>query len=169
MHDPDESDPQRLLDYQELSAPERYAAWLDAVAREGRLWVAVSGEYVLTLFDDDGQELLPVWPSAETARASLAPAANLKDYAPASHELAAWRERAVPALEQDGLLVGVFPNAQRQCAVIEPAQVLAHLDALLVDGAVGDGADKSGDTADSGIDLEQARRALAQKFAQPKD
>ncbi|MBX9401211.1 DUF2750 domain-containing protein [Lysobacter sp. BMK333-48F3] len=169
MHDLDESDPQRLLDYLELSAPERYAAWLDAVAREGRLWVAVSGDYVLTLFDEDGQELLPVWPSAETAQASLASAAKLRDYAPASRELAAWRERAVPALDQDGLLVGVFPNAQRQCAAVAPAQVLAHLDALLADQA-GDGeADEAGDSAAEGIDLEQARRALAQKFAQPKD
>jgi len=168
MHDLDESDPQRLLDYLELSAPERYAAWLDAVAREGRLWVAVSGEYVLTLFDDEGQELLPVWPSAETARASLAPAPNLQDYAPAPRELAAWRERAVPALAEAGVLVGVFPNAQRQCAAVEPAQVLAHLDELLADPAGGDGAEPTEDTAADGIDLEQARLALAQKFAKPK-
>ena len=168
MHDTDESDPQRLLDYLELSAPERYAAWLDAVAREGRLWIAVSGDYVLTLFDEDGQELLPVWPAAETAQASLASAAKLRDYAPASRELAVWRERAVPALDQDGLLVGVFPNAQRQCAAVAPAQALAHLDALLAGVADGDDADPADPADADGIDLEQARRALAQKFAQPK-
>ena len=43
----------------------------------GRFWVAESGEYLLTLFDGDGQELLPAWPSAATSRSpSTSPRAS---------------------------------------------------------------------------------------------
>ncbi|MGH8081809.1 MAG: DUF2750 domain-containing protein [Lysobacter sp.] len=166
-----QADPgQELLDYLQLSGPERYAAFLDAVSREGRLWVAESGEYVLTLFDEERNELLPVWPSADTARASLAQAPHLKGYVPVARELASWRERAAPALEQAGVSVGVFPNATMQCAVVAASQVLAHLDALLADDGLdsGDNEDSDGSEASPQLDLEQAQRALAQKFAKPR-
>ncbi|MGO1070877.1 DUF2750 domain-containing protein [Lysobacter sp. CA199] len=152
---------QELLDYLQLSGPERYAAFLAEVSAGGRLWVAESGEYVLTLFDDQRNELLPVWPSADTARAALAQAPHLKGYAPVVRELAAWRERAAPALSEAGVSVGVFPDAAMQCAVVAPSELLAHLDALLADD--GDGEDETSRE----LDLEQARRALAQKFAKP--
>lgn len=160
---------QELLEDQALSAAERYAAFLAAVADSGRFWVAESGEYLLTLFDGDGQELLPAWPSAATAHAALAQARaqspNLAGYAPAPRELAAWRERAAAAMDEAGVGVGTFPDLAMQCAVVAPAQLLEHLDAVIADA--GAAADESADAAPA-LDLAQAQRALAQKFAKPK-
>lgn len=169
------SDPQfeqELLDYQALSAAERYAALVDAVARDGRFWVAESGEYLLTLFDADGQELLPAWPSAATARAALAQAPKLAGYAPAARELAAWRERAAAAMGEAGVGIGAFPDTAMQCAVVAPAQWLEHLDAVIADDDGGEaqaGATQTSDEdAPAALDLAQAQRALAQKFAKPR-
>lgn len=161
---------QELLDDQGLSAAERYAAFLAAVADSGRFWVAESGEYLLTLFDSDEQELLPAWPSAATARAALAQTPTLAGYAPALRELAAWRERAAAAMGEAGVGVGVFPDTGMQCAVVAPAQLLEHLDAVIADDA--GGATLAGEAGDDGapapLDLAQAQRALTQKFAKPK-
>ncbi len=175
MTSPHPSDPRlsdedaRLLDYAGLSAGERYAAFVEALARTGRFWVAESGEYLLTLFDQDGAELLPAWPSAATARASLAEAPGLGGYAPVARELAAWRERAI-SMDQAGVQLGVFPNAAMQCAASTAAALLAHVDAVIADGdESGDGerVDRAGD--DAGPDLDAARQALAQKFAKPRE
>jgi hypothetical protein len=163
MNETDRAAEQELLDYAPLSGPERYAAFVAAVAHTGRLWVAESGEFVLTLFDDDGQELLPVWPSTGTARAALAAAPKLKGYAPVLRELDAWRSQAAPALTEAGLGVGVFPNTTMQCAVVTPAELLGHVDAVIADD--GEPLDEDGD---GGLDLERAQRELAQKFAKPK-
>ncbi|QQQ01569.1 DUF2750 domain-containing protein [Lysobacter enzymogenes] len=172
---------QELLEDQALSAAERYAAFLAAVADSGRFWVAESGEYLLTLFDGDGQELLPAWPSAATARAALAQARaqspNLAGYAPAARELSAWRERAAAAMDEAGVGVGAFPDLAMQCAVVAPAQLLEHLDALIAESdadAATDADETDGDAGDdsagapAALDLAQAQRALAQKFAKPK-
>ncbi|MEH6418405.1 DUF2750 domain-containing protein [Pseudomonas sp. CGJS7] len=159
---------QRLMEYAELSGAERYAAFLESVARTGRFWVAVAGEFVLTLFDEDGQELLPAWPSAATARAALARAPQLHEYAPAPRELAQWREHAATAMSQAKVGVGVFPNAQMQSAVVETSQLLAHLDEVLAEDGSLDGEDTDGDEAE-GLDLERAQRELMRKFAKPKD
>lgn len=160
---------QELLEAQALSAAERYAAFLAAVADGGRFWVAESGEYLLTLFDGDGQELLPAWPSAATANAALAQARaqspKLAGYAPAPRELPAWRERAAAAMGEAGVGVGVFPDAAMQCAVVAPAQLLEHLDAVVADA---DAAQDAAEPAAAGLDLAQARHALAQKFAKPR-
>ncbi|SDX84160.1 DUF2750 domain-containing protein [Lysobacter enzymogenes] len=157
---------QELLDDQGLSAAERYAAFLAAVADSGRFWVAESGEYLLTLFDGEEQELLPAWPSAATARAALTQAPTLAGYAPAPRELAVWRERAAAAMGEAGVGVGVFPDTAMQCAVVAPAQLLEHLDALIADAGAAPGESEG---ASTGLDLAQAQRALAQKFAKPKE
>lgn len=156
---------QELLDDQTLPAAERYAAFVAAVAADGRFWVAESGEYLLTLFDADGQELLPAWPSAATARAALAQAPKLAGYAPAVRELATWRERAAAAMDEAGVGVGVFPDLAMQCAVVSSAQLLEHLDAVIADDA---GASTAAEPTPDKLDLAQAQRALAQKFAKPK-
>lgn len=164
-----DSDPQfeqELLDYQDLSASERYAAFVDALARERRFWVAESDDYLLTLFDADDRELLPAWPSAATARAALAQAPTLAGYVPAVRELAAWRERAAAAIEQAGVGIGAFPDTRMQCVVIAPAQLLEHVDAVIADEAGAASPDSDADAA--GLDLAQAQRALAQKFAKPR-
>lgn len=161
MNDPTHDD-ESLLDYLPLSGPERYAAFVAAVSRAGRLWIAQSGEYVLTLFDEERNELLPVWPDADTARAALAQAAHLSGYAPAERALAGWRERAAPALSADGIGVGVFPNAAMQCAVVTPTQLLAHIDAVVADETA-----TPGEAAAEGLDLQQAQRELARKFGKP--
>jgi len=162
MNEADRAAEQELLDYAQLSGPERYAAFVAAIAGTGQLWIAESGEFVLTLFDADGQELLPVWPSTGTARAALAAAPNLKGYAPVLRELEAWRAKAAPALTEAGLGVGVFPNTTMQCAVVTPAELLGHIDAVLADES------EQEDDGDGGLDLERAQRELAQKFAKPK-
>ncbi|WP_206409611.1 hypothetical protein, partial [Lysobacter enzymogenes] len=85
-------------------------------------------------------------------------------YAPAPRELAAWRERAAAAMGEAGVGVGVFPDTAMQCAVVAPAQLLEHLDALIADA--GAAPDESAGAA-AALDLAQAQRALAQKFAKP--
>lgn len=164
---------QQLLEYVQLSGAERYAAFLESAARTGRFWVAVSGEYVLTLFDEDEQELLPAWPSAATARASLARAPQLHAYAPAERELSVWREQAAVAMAEAGVVVGVFPNEAMQSVAVEPGLLLTHIDEVIAedsaldeDDEISDGDDARTD-AEPGLDLQRAQRELARKFAKP--
>ncbi|ATE70051.1 DUF2750 domain-containing protein [Lysobacter capsici] len=172
MNEQDRLAEQQLLEYVQLSGAERYAAFLESVARTGKFWVAVSGEFVLTLFDEDGQELLPAWPSAATARASLVRAPQLQAYAPAERELSAWRDRAAASMREAGVVVGVFPNERMHSAAVDVAQLLAHLDDVLADEGELDGEDDDAAAEpgpDAGLDLERAQRELAQKFAKPRE
>lgn len=183
MNEQDRLAEQELLDYLPLSGAERYAAFLASVARTGKFWVAMSGEFVLTLFDEDDQELLPVWPSAATARASLVRAPQLQAYAPAERELQRWREHAVASLVEARVALSVFPNERMQSVAVAATELLEHLDAVLADddaldeGALEDGepgddattAQTSKAAGDAGLDLQRAQRELAQKFAKPRE
>jgi hypothetical protein len=79
-----------------LPGPERYRFFMESFGRTGSLWIAESDEAVLTLFDDNESELLPVWPSRDLLTATLGEDQISSGYKPVRRTMAHWQKRTLP-------------------------------------------------------------------------
>ncbi len=112
---------------EKLDCESRYEIFLSMVAEEREIWVLVNDEqeFLKIHSEDHDIEYLPVWPHAdftkyhcETSSQKLYPK-NIS----APQFFAKW----IPGLVNDGLKVGVFPNAESEVWIMEPSEVKSDL------------------------------------------
>jgi hypothetical protein len=112
-----------------LPPPARYEYFVKRVADWEAIWSLGSDEGYAVMGDDDGHELLPVWPHELFAAASATgdwTANKLRRI-----DLDAWMERWLPGLERDGRMVAVFPSPNRKGVVVPPERLRHDLQAEL--------------------------------------
>jgi hypothetical protein len=114
-----------------LPGPERYRAFIAHIARTKVLWIVESATSTLTLEDSGGRVLLPVWPTRQLAADALTPEETAEGFVAQSRSLEDWLGRSTPALVREAVLVGVFPNAARQCPVVPAARLADDLKACM--------------------------------------
>lgn len=112
------------------------AAFFTEVVRAQLVWtVRDDGGYPAPV-SASGARSMPFWSSEARVRRIIE---NVPDYAgfvPETIELAAWRERWLPGLERDGLLVGLnWTGARATGYDVEPTTALAHLAHAVGDGS----------------------------------
>jgi hypothetical protein len=125
-----------LTNKQELSiqraksadATTRYIAFIELVAETETLWILESQDYVLTLDSEDGEELLPVWPSESLAHDAIESDEAEGGFQAVSRTLQQWLEKSVPNLVSENVLVGVFPDKRRKCPVIAADKLASDLE-----------------------------------------
>lgn len=110
-----------------LTGPERYKMLMQIVSETKLLWIVESESSVLTLWNDEQVELLPVWPSKELAAKCLTKSEIDEGFSPVSRNLEQWLSKTTPAIIREGILVGAFPNLSRACAQIKPEIFAEHL------------------------------------------
>lgn len=98
----------------------RYQYWLEQVVAARQIWILTDDDGCVMLNTDD-EDLVPVWPSEESAQAWAT--GDWADCQPLSISLAKWHSRWTYGLADDELAVVVYPNAEMEGLVIDPEEL----------------------------------------------
>lgn len=109
-----------------LPAEARYDFLIKTLLQNEQLWT-LRGEAGTVLMSCEGVECLPIWPHAEFAQQWASD--DWADCQPLAIDLAAWLERWLPGLQEDGLALAVFPGKKEEGIVLEPLEMLEILSA----------------------------------------
>jgi len=112
-----------------LDGAHRYLYCVKKIADEQRLYSLKSNAGWALAANDDGDELVPIWP--HEAFASLCADGAWQDYSPQAIGIDEWLARWIPGIERDGRLIAVFPTAQKKGVAVNAADFLKHLQAEL--------------------------------------
>ena len=110
-----------------LSADERYSYFIRRVADFEELWTLRREEGFVLYGDDNGHELVPVWPHRRFAEACADSAWD--ETAAFKIDLDRWLAAWTPGLEVDGRLVTVFPLPNYKGIVVSSEKLAADLTA----------------------------------------
>ncbi len=97
----------------------RYEYFVKRVADREEVWSLWNDGWLLA-GDDQGNEIVPVWPHP-----TFAEACALEEWAdsqPRAVEISAWLERWLPGMARDGRLVAVFPTPTVRSGVVVPPE-----------------------------------------------
>jgi hypothetical protein len=107
-----------------MSAPDRYSVFVRRVADWQEVWSLPSSNGWRLMADENGTEIVPVWPHkqfaaacANTSLEEVAAAINLDD----------WLEKWLPGIMNDGRLVAVFPVPTGEGVVVTADRLRADL------------------------------------------
>lgn len=109
-----------------LSAPKRYEHWLKKVADNEELWSLTDRGNWALMRDDEGKELVPVWP--HRAYALNCASGEWEGYEPRTISLDTWLQRWIPGMKRDGRLVAVFPVSNGKGVSVDPERLRADLE-----------------------------------------
>ena len=107
-----------------LPAQSRYDFLLKAIVENQTVWTLSSDQGVV-LMSSDGDDCLPIWPAAEFAQQWASD--DWSDCEPLAIDLDAWQQRWLPGMQQDGLVIAVFPGQREEGIVLEPLDLLEAL------------------------------------------
>jgi hypothetical protein len=111
-------------------------AFYREVATHGFVWgIRDAGGFPAPL-NTDGKRAMPFWSLESRALAVVNGVPAYKGFSPYPIEWAVFRERWVPGLTKDGLLVGINWSGSRASGFdVEPIEMQRNVEALLNEGA----------------------------------
>ena len=104
-----------------LPPPQQYAYFVKRVADWGEVWSLFCQRGWVLAGDDEGNELVPVWPHERFAAACVTGAWS--DALPRAIKLADWLERWTPGMIRDGRKVAVFPRPNGKGMPVAPERL----------------------------------------------
>ncbi len=109
-----------------LPAPRRYAYCIKRVADWYEIWSLRTDDGWALAHDDEGNEVIPIWPAARYAAAcSKGYWSNDKPKAICMDD---WLQKWIPGMLQDGALVAVFPSPDDKGVVVTPDRLRSDLE-----------------------------------------
>jgi hypothetical protein len=112
-----------------LDASARYAHFIKQVADSEVVWGLQDSEGWISLVDDAGAELLPVWPHERYAQ--LFSTDRYPTAMALPIPLDEWLDNWLSNLEEDGCQVAVFPTPSGTGAAVDAARMRTDLEAEL--------------------------------------
>ncbi|WP_224369130.1 DUF2750 domain-containing protein [Hyalangium versicolor] len=105
--------------------PERRHAWfLQRVRESGEVWGLYAEGWALA-FDDEGRDVLPLWPTAASAR--LCATRLWEGFEPRCIPLPELVEQLLPELAEEGIPLGTFFTPQGEGWPVTAAELRAQL------------------------------------------
>jgi|SRR5215203_1575542 len=101
-----------------LPAQRRYAYLLKRVVDWERIWSLGTEEGWALSSDDEGHELVPVWPHERFAAACAE--GSWGGYEPRAIALSVWLGRWIPGMQRDQRMVSAFPTPGGQSVRVSP-------------------------------------------------
>ena len=102
-----------------LSGQGRYEHFIKRIADWEELWGLKDNNGWVTSEDDDGNKSIPFWPHPEYAK--LCAEGQWKGNEETSIDLKSFIEKWLPGMEQDNLLVAVFPTPSGKSVYVQPS------------------------------------------------
>ncbi|GAA3536629.1 DUF2750 domain-containing protein [Zobellella aerophila] len=100
---------------------ERFNHFVARVCEHQELWILTDEHGCMMLTSDDDEDCIPVWPHADYARDWARD--DWSHCTPEALSLQVWLARWVPGMEEDELLVAVFPTLDETGVVVEPREL----------------------------------------------
>jgi len=119
--------PTQVQTFNQLSADERYDAFIKAVTEGGPVW-SLSSDEGWAIISDEDTEYLPVWPNSELANTWATD--GYADCAPKAIEKIDWIEKWLPGMIEDGLQIAVCPDIEGEGIVISAEEVFETLEPM---------------------------------------
>lgn len=92
-----------------LTAGDRYEYFIQCCAQYDEVWGLVVGEDGWLIFNDvDGDEIFPVWPTAEHANACCFDEHKQQQALPKAIKLRSFIDNCIPDMHREDILFGVF-------------------------------------------------------------
>lgn len=114
----------RLQALLELPPARRHAWFLQRVRETGEVWGLYAEGWALA-FDDEGRDVLPLWPTPDSARLC---ATNLwEGFEPRLIPLKQLVEELLPDLAEEGIPLGIFFTPQGQGLPVTAAELREQL------------------------------------------
>jgi hypothetical protein len=108
-----------------LDPQKRYSYCIKQAADNNALWSLASGDGWVLAHDDDGRELVPVWPHEQFA--ALCANGIWAGSAPKPVDIDVWLDRWTPGMEKDHRAVAVFPTPQDRGIPVKPDRLAEDL------------------------------------------
>ncbi len=109
-----------------FSGSQRYEYFIKKVADWETVWSLKKENGWVLAADDQGHELVPVWPHERFALACAA--GNWAACGPSPIDIATWLERWIPGVLRDRRLVAVFPTPSDHGVVVSPERLKEDLE-----------------------------------------
>jgi len=119
---------------QAREAQERFDHFLEKVVDWEEIWSLADGEGCVMLTTEDGESCLPVWPHPDYALDWATE--GWEGCEPLKIDLESWFERWSPGLEEDGILVAVFPRLDDEGVLLSSRELSEAIEVMF--GAGGD-------------------------------
>lgn len=113
-----------------LSASKRYAYFIKKVSDWKQIWSLRNQEGWVLAGDEQGNELVPVWPHERFASACAV--SNWKECEPSLIELSVWLTRWIPGILNDRRLIAVFPTPSHRGIIVSPERLKLDLESELL-------------------------------------
>ncbi|MGO1245885.1 MAG: DUF2750 domain-containing protein [Oceanisphaera sp.] len=100
---------------------ERYNHFVNKVVEHQEMWILTDEHGCMMLTSDEDEDCIPMWPHADYAKTWA-----VDDWAacqPEAINMQTWQSRWLPGMEEDELLVAVFPVAEAAGALVEPSEL----------------------------------------------
>ena len=106
---------------EQLNDDERFNHFVNKAVEYQELWILTDEHGCMMLTSDDDEDCIPVWPHADYAKAWAVD--DWEQCRPEAISMKVWQSRWVPGMEEDELLVAVFPINDAAGALIEPREL----------------------------------------------
>jgi hypothetical protein len=111
---------------QTMRDDERFNHFISRVCEHDELWILTDEHGCMMLTSDDDEDCIPVWPHADYAKEWAVD--DWSQCKPEAISLKVWQSRWVPGMEDDELMVAVFPTPDATGVVVEPREVQEAID-----------------------------------------
>lgn len=125
---------QQRAKVQAREAQDRFDHFLEKSADWEEIWSLADGEGCVMLTTEDGESCLPVWPHPDYALDWATD--GWEGCEPLKIDLESWFERWAPGLEEDGILVAVFPRLDDEGVLVSSRELSEAIEEVF--GAGGD-------------------------------
>lgn len=111
---------------QALGDDERFNHFVNKVCEQQEMWILTDEHGCMMLTSDDDEDCIPVWPHADYAKEWAVD--DWSQCKPEAISLPVWQSRWLPGMEEDELLVAVFPTTDATGVVVEPRELQEAFD-----------------------------------------
>ncbi len=99
----------------------RYRHFIDHFRRHGRAWILIGNSGTAMARDEQGREVVPVWPDAGSAHACAC--SSWPDYRPEEIDRQHMLAKLFPGLRRRGVCLAVYPTPDDKGVIVLPDQL----------------------------------------------
>ncbi|MBP6732763.1 MAG: DUF2750 domain-containing protein [Chitinophagales bacterium] len=111
-----------------LNDEDRYSYSIREFVKLEKIWVVSSIESLITIVDEDGDEILPIWPHKEVAILCLPEEFKVEGFSVDYMEYEKFKEMCIPDMTSSNVLFGVFFNKSRAGIAVNGEDLLKDLE-----------------------------------------